>query len=96
MLVPVVQETADVLASVPALLDLLHHMEGLSGSTTVGPLAESVLEAAAAAGSPDVADRIDAMRGATSARNRAAAMRQRQQMLAAIGLHQVRSFGSKN
>jgi hypothetical protein len=82
-----------VLAGAPLLLELAHALEGVHGGRELAPLAEGLLEVVSAAGGPEVSRRVGAMRGATRAAMRAVAARKREEMLAAMGMVQVRRRG---
>jgi hypothetical protein len=80
---------AALAADAPLLLRLLHVLEGTAGGSTLTPLAEACLEAAAGAGDADVAAAVDALRAATAAEMKARAAKKREALLASLGMVQV-------
>ncbi|KAF6258322.1 E3 ubiquitin-protein ligase UBR4-domain-containing protein [Scenedesmus sp. NREL 46B-D3] len=80
---------AALAADAPQLLRLLHVLEGTAGGSTLTPLAEACLEAAAGSGDAGVAATVDALRAATAAEMRARAAKKREALLASLGMVQV-------
>jgi hypothetical protein len=80
---------AALAADAPVLLRLLHVLEGTAGGSTLTPLAEACLEAAAGAGDASVAAAVDALRAATAAEMKARAAKKREALLASLGMVQV-------
>jgi hypothetical protein len=80
---------AALAADAPLLLRLLHVLEGTAGGSTLTPLAEACLEAAAGAGDATVAAAVDALRAATAAEMKARAAKKREALLASLGMVQV-------
>ncbi len=70
------------------LLPLLHLLEGVAGGPVVGPLAEGLLDAlaAAAGAASDLAAAVAELRTATQRRAKELAARRRQAMLSAMGV----------
>ena len=78
-----------MLAGLPALLPMLHILEGAAGGERVAPLSETLLDEIAAAGSPEAAGEVDALRSATRRKKAERAARNRAKMLASCGIVQV-------
>ena len=83
-----VQATCDTLAAMPTLLPLIHQLEAVSSGSTIGPLAETLLEELSEGGSPPVGGSIRGLRAATKAAMREKAMARRKAMLAALKMPQ--------
>lgn len=85
------QATCDSLAARPLLLPLIHQLEAVSSGSTIGPLAETLLEELLEGGSPSVGGSIRGLRTATKAGMRDKAMARRKAMLASLNMPQQRS-----
>lgn len=72
----------------PHLLALTHQLEAVSSGSTIGPLAETLLEEFLQGGSPPVGDSIRGLRAATKAAMREKAMARRRAMLTALNMPQ--------
>lgn len=78
-----------MLAELSGLLMLLHILEGAAGGERIGPLSETLLDEIAAAGSPEAAAKVDALRTSTRRKKTERAARNRAKMMAACGIAQV-------
>lgn len=81
-----VQATSDMLAGQQQLLPLLHQLEAVSSGSTIGPLAETLLEELQQSGSRGVGQAITQLRVATKAAMKAKAMARRKAMLASLNM----------
>lgn len=75
-----------MLADQSNLLLLLHQLEAVSSGSTIGPLAESLLEELQAAGGAQVGGAINLLRAATKAAMKKKAMARRSAMLASLNM----------
>ena len=75
-----------MLANQTNLLLLLHQLEAVSSGSTIGPLAEGLLEELQAAGGPQVGEAINMLRAATKAAMKKKAMARRSAMLASLNM----------
>lgn len=80
------QATCDKLAGQQHFLPLLHQLEAVSSGSTIGPLAETLLEELQQAGSSHVGQAISQLRAATKASMKAKAMARRKAMLASLNM----------
>ncbi len=75
-----------MLAEKVNLLSLLHQFEAVSSGSTIGPLAESLLEELQEAGASHVGEAIKKLRAATKAAMKQKAMARRKAMLASLNM----------
>jgi len=87
------QATCDMLAERANLLSLLHQLEAVSSGSTIGPLAESLLEELQEAGASHVGEAIKKLRAATKAAMKQKAMARRKAMLASLNMPSTVSLG---
>ena len=80
------QATSDMLAAQQQFLPLLHQLEAVSSGSTIGPLAETLLEELKQSGSSGVGQAISQLRTATKAAMKAKAMARRKAMLASLNM----------
>lgn len=78
-----------VVEAQPALLPLLHTLEGTSSGSQIAPLAETLLEEVAVYGGQKCSAAVFKLRNATKAAKKELAMKKRQAMLATLGLDMV-------
>lgn len=76
------------MAATPQLLFLIHELEAVSSGSTIGPLAETLLEELSEGGSPPVRGSIRDLRANTKAAMREKAMARRKAMLTALNMPQ--------
>jgi len=82
-----------MLAERANLLSLLHQLEAVSSGSTIGPLAESLLEELQEAGASHVGEAIKKLRAATKAAMKQKAMARRKAMLASLNMPSTVSLG---
>ena len=82
----VLQATCNMLAEKVNLLSLLHQLEAVSSGSTIGPLAEGLLEELQEAGASPVGEAIKKLRAATKAGMKQKAMARRKAMLASLNM----------
>ncbi len=82
-----------MLAEKVDLLSLLHQLEAVSSGSTIGPLAESLLEELQEAGASHVGEAIKKLRAATKAAMKQKAMARRKAMLASLNMPSTVSLG---
>lgn len=82
-----------MLAEKADLLSLLHQLEAVSSGSTIGPLAESLLEELQEAGASPVGEAIRKLRAATKAAMKQKAMARRKAMLASLNMPSTVSLG---
>ncbi len=82
-----------MLAEKANMLSLLHQLEGVSSGSTIGPLAESLLEELQEAGASPVGRAIKKLRAATKAAMKQKAMARRKAMLASLNMPSTVSLG---
>ena len=89
----VLQATCNMLAEKVNLLSLLHQLEAVSSGSTIGPLAEGLLEELQEAGASPVGEAIKKLRAATKAGMKEKAMARRKAMLASLNMPSTVSLG---
>lgn len=80
------QASSDMLAAQQHFLLLLHQLEAVSSGSTIGPLAETLLEELHHTGSSSVGLAISQLRATTKAAMKAKAMARRKAMLASLNM----------
>ncbi|KAL0024070.1 hypothetical protein WJX79_002966 [Trebouxia sp. C0005] len=86
--------TCNMLAEKVDLLSLLHQLEAVSSGSTIGPLAESLLEELQEAGASPVGEAIKTLRAATKAAMKQKAMARRKAMLVSLNMPPPATQGS--
>ena len=82
-------KTAHAIISRPYILELLHHLEGTQGGSTLAPLAEHLLNALVAAGDLDATSRVTELRNITRQQMQEKAAKKRAALLKSMGMVQV-------
>ena len=84
------------MAAKPLLLPLIHQLEAVSSGSTIGPLAETLLEELLEGGRAPVGESIRGLRPATKPAMREKAMARRKAMLASLNMPQPQSASASS